>query len=180
MDFYLPDSDDLEDWVKWLDDQGYRGNDYVPHDILVTEWGSKRTRYDVLKSLGRKPKRIARVSVADGLQAGRKTINEAISHADDTDRGERVRRGVEGLRSYRREWDDELKTFRDNPVKDWAEHIGSAFRYLALAWREIQPPAKPKEKPRELEYRVQPDGRVVANMSVREAVEAMKRRRQNG
>jgi phage terminase large subunit len=172
VDFYQPESDDLADWVKWLDDRGYHGTDYVPHDIIVTEWGSKRTRLETLQSLGRKPKRLPMVSVADGLQAGRATINAAV-FADTP----RVMAGVEGLKNYRREWNDELKAFRETPVKDWAEHIGSAFRYLSLAWKDVAPP-KPKEaKPTELQYQVRPDGRVVGNMDVRAAVDAMMRRK---
>lgn len=143
VDFYVPESEDIEQWVAWLDERGYRGNDYVPHDIVVTEWGSRRTRFETLVMLKRKPVRIAKVSVADGLQAGRTAINAAVFDA------ERTERGVEGLKSYRREWDDELKTFKENPLKDWAEHIGSAWRYLGLAWREVQPvkPAEPKRVP---------------------------------
>lgn len=170
VDFYRPESDDLEQWVKWLDDKGYKGNDYVPHDILVTEWGTTRTRFDTLRLLGRKPKRVARVSVADGLQAARKTINAAVFDA------ERCELGVDGLKAYRREWDDELKTFRENPLKDWAEHIGSSFRYLALAWKDATPPKKEPEKPTELEYVATATG-VRSNMSVKDAVEAMVRRR---
>jgi phage terminase large subunit len=175
VDFYRPDSDDLADWVKWLDDKGYHGTDYVPHDIIVTEWGSKRTRLEVLQSLKRKPKRLPMVSVADGLQAGRETINKAWFRDDPG-----VMLGVEGLRNYRREWDDERKTFRDTPVKDWAEHIGSAFRYLGLAWKDVVPPAPVQKKPDQLIYEVRPDGRVVGNMDVRAAVEAMVRRKKNG
>lgn len=173
VDFYQPDSDDLSDWVKWLDDKGYKGKDYVPHDILVTEWGSKRTRFDTLKQMGRNPVRVARVSVADGLQAGRNTINAARFRSS-----KRVLEGVEGLKNYRREWDDEKKTFRENPVKDWAEHIGSAFRYLGLSWREVIPPKPKVKKPDELVYEVQPDGRIKANMSVKDLVEARMRRKQ--
>ena len=176
VDFYRPESDDLEDWVRWLNDKGYNGNDYVPHDIANTEWGATRTRFDTLKLLGRRPRRVARVSVADGLQAGRATINCAIFHDDDDDRGERVQLGVSGLKSYRREWDDELKTFRENPLKDWAEHIGSAWRYLGLAWKDARDPVEEKPKPKELEYLATATG-VVGNMSVKDAVEAMVKRR---
>lgn len=172
VDFYQPESEDLTDWVKWLDDKGYKGNDYVPHDILVTEWGSKRTRFEVLQTLGRKPKRLARVSVADGLQAARTTINAARFRNDA-----RVLEGIEGLKNYRRDWDDERKTFRETPVKDWAEHIGSAFRYLGLAWKEAAPPVRKPEKPKSLVYEARPDGTVVGNMDVKAAVEAMIRRR---
>ena len=172
VDFYQPESDDLADWVKWLDDKGYKGTDFVPHDIIATEWGSKRTRLEVLQGMGRRPKRLPMVSVADGLQAGRVTIN-AATFADTP----RVQAGLDGLRNYRRDWDDERKTFRETPVKDWAEHIGSAFRYLSLAWKDVVPPREKEVKPTELQYEVRPDGRVVGNMDVRAAVDAMMRRK---
>jgi phage terminase large subunit len=139
VDFYRPESDDLEEWVKWLNDRGYNGHDYVPHDIAVTEWGTRRTRVDTLVALGRKPRRIAKVSVQDGINAGNRTIRLARFDA------ERCELGIEGLKNYRREWDDELKTFRENPVKDWSEHIGSSWRYLGLAWREEIVKAQPKK-----------------------------------
>ena len=87
--------------------------------------------------------------------------------------------GIEGLKNYRREWDEDLKVFRETPVKDWAEHIGSAWRYLGLSWREVVP-VKPKPaKPTEVIYTALPDGSVRSNMSVKEAVDAMVRRRRN-
>lgn len=179
VDFYRPESDDLDDWCNWLDEKGYHGNDYVPHDILVTEWGSKRTRFEILQGKRKHVKRIQRVSVADGLQAGRATINAALFHRGTDERGERMQLGVDGLKNYRREWDEDLKVFRDTPVKDWAEHIGSAFRYLGLAWRSVQPPIVKPKKPTELAYEVKPDGTVLGNMSVRDAVDAMVRRKRN-
>jgi hypothetical protein len=126
----------------------------------------------LLQSTGRKPRRLPQVAVADGLQAGRVTINAARFR--DTDR---VRSGLEGLKNYRREWDDERKTFREVPVKDWAEHIGSAFRYLGLAWKDVVPPVEKIRKPTELVYEVEADGTIRGNMSVRDAVDAMVKRR---
>jgi hypothetical protein len=177
VDFWIPTSEDLDDWCAWLDERGYHGNDYVPHDIVTTEWGSKKTRIERLRERGRKPVRLPRVSVADGWQAGRMAINLALFHQqDDDERSERVADGLDGLKAYRREWDDERKRFSDNPVKDYAEHIGSAWRYLGLAWKEAAPPREKPEK-KVLEYVAQPDGSARANMSVREAVEDMIRRR---
>jgi hypothetical protein len=95
----------------------------------------------MMTDYGRKPMPVKRVSVADGISAGRETIKVARFDA------ERCADGIEGLRSYRREWDDDLKRFRDNPVKDWAEHIGSAFRYLGLSWQEMKA-EQPKPPPR--------------------------------
>ena len=172
VDFYQPESEDLDDWIRELENRGYTGNDYVPHDILTTEWGQKKTRIERLRERKRKPVRVPKVSVADGQQAGRMAINAATFDAD------RCEIGIEGLKSYRREWDEEMKRFRDNPVKDWSEHIGSAWRYLGLAWRDAKP-EKAKEKPKRLEYIATPTG-IQGNMSVKEAVDAMvKRRRRN-
>jgi len=179
VDFYRPESDDLDDWLQWIDDKGYDGTTYVPHDIMVSEWGSKRTRMDILrdKRKGKSVSRIPRVSVADGLQAGRMTINQAVFHKGDDERGKRVELGIEGLKNYRREWDEDLKVFRDTPVKDWAEHIGSAFRYLGLSWRAVVPPKPKDETPKRLEYVANADGSLMANMNVRAAVDAMVRKR---
>ncbi len=154
VDFFRPESDDLADWCKWFDDAGYHGTDYLPHDVLAPiGWGGGRTRYDVLKQFGRKPYVLPMIPVADGLQAGRTTINAAVF--DKT----RCELGLEGLRNYRREWDDELKTFRPNPVKDWAEHIGSAWRYLGQAWREAKALEAPKPAPT-WDYKAMPDGTI--------------------
>lgn len=85
--------------------------------------------------------------------------------------------GVDGLRNYRREWDDDLRTFKENALKDWAEHIGSAFRYLGLAWRTPPKEEVKPEKPTELTYTVGPRGVIQGNMSVREIVEEKMRKR---
>lgn len=171
VDFYRPEDDDIESWCAELNKRGYNGTDYVPHDILTTDWGTKRTRIETLRLLGRKPHRIGRVSLQDGINAGNQTIKVATFDA------ERCAQGIEGLKNYRREWDDDLKTFRETPVKDWAEHIGSAFRYLGLAWKDAKPDEKEPPKPKELEYVASPSGIIQGNMDVRAAIEAMVKRR---
>jgi len=146
VDFYRPETDDLADWCKWLDERGYSGNDYVPHDITHTNWGSGKTRIEMLLDCKRKPVKVAIAPLADGISAGRETIKLAKFHTGADDRGERMETGIDGLKNYRREWDDDLKTFKQNPVKDWAEHIGSSWRYLGLAWRgmDLTPPKPTK------------------------------------
>jgi phage terminase large subunit len=174
VDFYRPESEDLGDWIKWLDDKGYHGDDYVPDDVMDFIWGAKHTRWDLLKQKGRKPKLVKRIAVADGIHAGREAIKVADFDA------ERCELGIEGLKNYRREWDDELKTFRENPVKDWAEHIGSSWRYLGLAWRDQIKHQPPPKKPDQLIYEARADGSVQGNMSVKAAVDAMIKRRRAG
>lgn len=180
VDFYRPETDDLEDWCKWLNDRGYNGDDYVPDDVMDFIWGAKHTRWDMLKAHKRKPKLVKRIAVADGIHAGREAIKISIFHTGADERAERVALGVEGLKNYRREWDDDRKTFRENPVKDWAEHIGSSWRYLGLAWRAANV-APIKEPPKQQStYQALPNGTIQSNMSVKEAVNAMIKRRRAG
>lgn len=62
----------------------------------------------------------------------------------------RCEEGINGLRSYRREWDDEKKMYLDNPVHDWASHPEAAFRYGAVAILELDdtPWMKEERRPR--------------------------------
>lgn len=173
VDFYPLSDGGIEDWCKWLKERGYNGDDFVPHDVMTEEWGTKRTRWELLQAFGRKPRRVASVSKADGINAARLSIGQAVFHATN------CKDGIEGLKNYRREWDDQRKVFKDTPVKDWADHIADGFRYLALAWRDTRPPVKPPAPPKELEYKVTPTGIIQGNMDVRKAVEAMVKRRQS-
>jgi hypothetical protein len=45
-------------------------------------------------------------------------------------------KGLEALREYKAEWDDDLRTFRKTPLHNWASHAADAWRYLSVAWRE--------------------------------------------
>lgn len=107
------------------------GNDYVPHDAKVLEWGSGRTRVETMQILGLRPVVVPMATKLDGINAVRKTIPLCLFHP----RTEEV--GVGALEQYRREWDDEKKCFKANEVHDWTSHLSDAFRYLAMAWRTI-------------------------------------------
>ena len=140
LDFYEASGVGLEHYVEWLDERGYRGgNDYVPHDIMVQEWASGRTRMDVMRSLNRQPRKVPSVSVQDGIQAARKTLPLAVFDPKCEERG------ISALEQYRREWDDKNKVFRLKPKHDWASNASDSWRYLSLAWQEYRA-APPKEK----------------------------------
>lgn len=119
------------------------GTDFVPHDAKVKEWGTGRTRVEVMTSLGLKPQLVPLAGKLDGIQAARSTLARCIFHPRTEEKG------IAALEQYRREWDDEKKTFRASEVHDWTSHLADAFRYLAMAWRTIpvvnvEPVRKPK------------------------------------
>lgn len=115
-----------------------RGIDFVPHDAKVKEWGTGRTRVETMKSLGLNPWVVPMATKMDGIQAARTTLARSVFHPRCEDQG------ISALEQYRREWDDEKKTFRASEVHDWTSHLADAFRYLAMAWKSI--PETPIER----------------------------------
>lgn len=142
--------------------RGYRyGNDYVPHDAKVREFSSSaglesghkaRQRIEVMIELGLKPIIVTDHKLQDGINAGRRTINRAIFHKT------RCAHGLECLRQYRAEWDDDKKCFKHTPLKDWTSEGADSWRYLSMAWEEV---AKPAEKPKERHLEVGPGNQIV-------------------
>jgi phage terminase large subunit len=130
VDYYENSQHGADHYCQWLNERGYHGVDFVPHDARVRDWGTGRTRLDVLRSLGRKPRLVPNHTLIDGINAARITL--ASAHFDAA----RCQRGIECLRSYCAEWDEQLRTFRKTPKHDWSSHGADAFRYLAMSWRE--------------------------------------------
>jgi hypothetical protein len=130
VDYYEASGHGAEHYAEWLNEKGYRGVDWVPHDARVREWGTGRTRVETLRMLGRKPRIVPDHSLQDGINAARRTIPLVRFDAA------RCARGIDCLKSYQAEWSEELRTFKKTPLHDWASHGADAFRYLAMSWRE--------------------------------------------
>jgi phage terminase large subunit len=110
----------------WID-----GVDYVPQDAKQRAFavpGAKST-VEQMVAFGLKPSLVPGLSKQDGINAARKTLKRSVFHPRCEEQG------IAALEQYRREWDDERKTFRANEVHDWSSHPADAFRYLAIAWK---------------------------------------------
>lgn len=137
IDYYESHGHGLPHYASVLASKKYDyGDDWVPHDARVRELGTGRTRVETLKELGRNPKLVPSHKVMDGINAARLTLPmvyfDRFKCAD----------GIEALRQYRAEFDEKTRAFKDNPRHDWTSHSADAFRYLAMAWREMAPPAQ--------------------------------------
>lgn len=113
------------------------GTDYVPHDAKVKEWGSGRTRVETMMQMGLNPQVVPMAGLMDGINAVRRTLPRAVFHPRCEDQG------LQALEQYRRDWDDEKKTFKANPLHDWTSHLSDSFRYLALAWQLTKVASRP-------------------------------------
>lgn len=130
----------LPHYASVLASKGYRyGYDWVPHDAKVKELGTGRTRVETLISLGRKPRLVPNHKVMDGINAVRMLLPRMwFDEAKCAD-------GLEACRQYQAEFDEKLRTFKDNPRHDWCSHFADSLRYLAMAYREIR--AEPQKEP---------------------------------
>lgn len=114
------------------------GVDFVPHDARVKEWGTGRTRIETMQGYGLNPQVVPQAGLLDGINAARRTLPRCVFHSRCEEQG------IAALEQYRREWDDDKKAFKANPVHDWSSHLADAFRYMSMAWKEI--PAAPLPK----------------------------------
>lgn len=172
VDFYESTGQGLPHYAQMLAERRYTyGFDWVPHDAKVRELGTGRTRVETLKALGRKPKLVPNHTLMDGINAVRETIPRCWFDADKTDYG------IDALRQYRSEFKEDDAVFNDKPLHDWTSHAADAFRYLAMAWKELKA-APVEEKPKNHVLTALPGGLIQSNMSVRDIIEARKRKRE--
>lgn len=107
------------------------GEHILPHDAEAKELQTNRSRTDTLRGLDMnvrvlKASGAERILVSDGINAVRSILPRCYFDAT------KCAAGIDALKSYRREWDEDRRCFHDRPVHDWASHPADAFRYLAL------------------------------------------------
>ena len=109
------------------------GKHWLPHDAKAETFAAKGK--SIIEQLAAvwgisKMAIVPGLSKQDGIQATRKLLGRA--YFDEL----RCEEGIEAVRQYQREWDDNKKMFKDNPLHDWTSHAADALRYLAIAWRK--------------------------------------------
>lgn len=132
---------------------------WLPHDARAKSLQTGRSIEEQFKSLGWKTRIVPELGLIDGVQAARLTLSDCYFD-------EQTREGVETLKQYQREYDEDKRCFKDKPRHDWTSHYSDAFRYACLVWREEM---KPKE-PEPAKYPTQ--------MTINEIIAAHKRRRE--
>lgn len=138
IDYYASHGHGVEHYAEVCHGKPYkRGKDYVPHDARVKEWGSSKTRVEAMIELKLSPQVVPRSTDADGHQAIRQTLPHCRFHTRTE------AEGVAALENYRREWDDDKKTFKLTALHDWSSHGAKAYQYLSQAWRQVARPAPP-------------------------------------
>ncbi len=120
-------------------ERGYRyGRHWLPHDARAKTLASdgksvveKLGKYLGISSLYIAPS----LSIEDGIQAARTALNRCwFDEKCNVDTSS----GVECLRQYQREYNEDKKAFGKAPLHNWASHGADAFRMLAVAERRAR------------------------------------------
>jgi phage terminase large subunit len=135
IDYYAANGAEVDEVIHELGSKPWAkryGRHHLPHDARAKTFASGRSVIEQLApALGLNSIVIVpNIGVQDGIQAARRAL--ARCWFDQ----ERTEPGIEALRQYQREWDDERKVFRVSPLHNWASDPADAFRMLAVAWAE--------------------------------------------
>lgn len=124
----------LAEYYELLDGKGYKYEKiWLPHDARAKTLQTGRSTIEQFLEQGYPADIVPFLKVQQGIDAVRLILHEC-HFAPGTELG------VEGLRAYRREYDEEKKVFRDKPLHDWASNPADGFRYLSLVAQKFEGP----------------------------------------
>lgn len=109
---------------------------FLPHDAKAKTLasGGKSIIEQIAAHLGFDCLAMApNLDVQDGIQAARMMLPQSWFDAV------KCKEGIEALRAYEREYDEDKKAFREKPKHNWCSHSADAFRMAAVSWQEQEP-----------------------------------------
>jgi len=133
IDFYAVSGEDIHDIAAVVTGKPYKyARHYLPHDARAK---SLQTGKSIVEQLAAhldiaKLAVVPDIGVQSGIQAVRLILPQVWFDA------ERCREGIEALRQYQREFDEDKKAYRQSPRHDWTSHPSDAFRMLAVSYAE--------------------------------------------
>lgn len=146
IDYYQNSQQGTEHYCELIKSKPYTyGRHWVPHDAaneLMAAGG--RSIVNQAWNMGVQMSVIPATSQQNSIEAARKTLERCWFDAKACDLG------LNALRSYQFEWDDNLRTFKSKPRHDWSSHAADAFEIIGQVW-QVPQSEKPKPKPRFLE-----------------------------
>jgi len=131
IDYYEAVGEGVDHYAKVLRDKGYAYSKHIgPHDVRNKEWGSGRARIEVARELGVTFRIAPQVSIIDGINAVRMLFPRF--RFDRT----KCADGIDALRQYKQDYDEDRSTFRDKPRHDWTSHAADGIRMMALGVKD--------------------------------------------
>lgn len=115
------------------------GTIWLPHDARAKTFAAKHSAVEIFANFfGADHVAITpNSSKADRINAARVLIPRIKFNAT------RCEQGLNALRAWSFEYDEEKKVFSSEPLHDWASHDGDGFSYGCLIMRMAEPPPPP-------------------------------------
>ena len=116
-------------YIDLLRKTGWRfGRFFAPHDMAVREWGSGRSRMEMAREEhGVSFEIVAALSLADGIEAVRAMLPR--SRFDEAG----CELGLKRASGYRKDWNEKMGVWRDQPRHDLNSHGADSLRVAALS-----------------------------------------------
>lgn len=142
---YLEDNEqDITYYARELGKKEYiYGTHYLPHDAEHKTVLSNDSAADILGKL--LSGRIDVVPRIESQQMGIDAVRLFLKSGIYMDEANTVRL-VECLDHYRKEWDERLGAWKNQPLHDWSSHAAKATEQLALGWRPGRKPSSRKRR----------------------------------
>lgn len=143
---------DAEEWcmrlaekIRRYERHGHKtalGRIWLPHDARAKTFAAKRSAVEIFVDyFGADHVAITPNSrISDRVNAARVLVNRCEFHAS------KVAKGLDALRSWQYEYDEEKKIFSSDPLHDWSSHDGDAYSYGCLVMQQAEPPPKEPER----------------------------------
>lgn len=108
---------------------------WLPHDARARTLaaGGKSIQQQMIEQNVGRIVIAKRLDHVDGIQGARATFPYCNFDSANCEYG------IEVLRNYHYEWDEEKRVFSNMPAHDWSSHGASAFRTLSLSWKHPKP-----------------------------------------
>jgi len=130
IDYYENNGEGFGHYARILSEKGYNYSaHYMPHDAQHRMLNKDATtRKQEAEAAGIRPVHVMKRidSLADGREASRRFWPQV--YIDE----QRCARLIKCLDSYRKEWDEKLGRFKDQPLHDWSSHGYKAFETAAI------------------------------------------------
>lgn len=149
IDYYEKNLEDIDHYIKVLAGQVegcehmkeyLYGDHWAPHDVKQRRL--EGCLWDIAHKKGLTFKVAKKIPREHGIEAARGKFSQCFFDKA------RCERGIDALKTYRYELDEEKQVYALLPVHDWASHGADAFRTFGVAHKF----AEKKEKMKDIDY----------------------------
>lgn len=133
IDYWQDHQVKLTDWMVRLQGKPYvYAAHYLPHDAEAKSLQTGMSVQQIMEKAGLTVRIVPRLSLADGINAGRTVLPRCWFDED------RCADGIQCLMRYRYDVDPDTGKYSQKPLHDEFSHGADAFRYLAVVSSDLK------------------------------------------